>query len=182
MSFLGKLFAIQEPPELAGFHQAAQVGDLAKVKMLLASNPDLVFTKNKKELNATALHGAVMNGHKEVVELLLASGAEVNATIKKQGLTPLHFAVVRRQMDVIKLLLVHEAEINAKDSDGQTPLHVAAANGFKEEAELLLAHGAEVHATTNTGKTPFNYAMHYHHWEIIELLKQNKPVNDVRQS
>jgi hypothetical protein len=70
-----------EPAFCGEIHDAAQAGDLEKIKALLLNNPKLVFSKNNESL--TPLHLAALEGHKEVVELLL-----VNA-IADQGLSPL---------------------------------------------------------------------------------------------
>ena len=56
-------------------HDAARKGDLAKVKALLKDHPDLVFSKDNN--GETPLHQAVLFGHKDVAELLLAGKAEV---------------------------------------------------------------------------------------------------------
>jgi hypothetical protein len=75
---------------------AAIKGDLAKVKALLKDNPALVSSKD--EDGWTPLHGAVINGHKDVVELLLlASKTEVNAKNNKDE-TPLEDMVTRTSM------------------------------------------------------------------------------------
>ena len=58
-------------------HDAAGVGDLAKVQVLLKSNPDLVFSKDQQ--GATPLHFAAASDHQDVAELLLANHADVNA-------------------------------------------------------------------------------------------------------
>ena len=47
----------------------------------------MVFSKDNK--GKTPLHWAALSGHKDVVELLLASKAEVNAK-NNDGQTPLH--------------------------------------------------------------------------------------------
>ena len=47
------------------------------------------------ELKKTALHDAALEGHKEIVELLIDNGANVNAK-NTIGETPLHQAVFKR--------------------------------------------------------------------------------------
>ena len=81
-----------------------------------------------------------MGGRKDVVELLLANKAELDAR-DKNGKTPLHFAASYDHRDVLELLLANKAEVNAKTNNGQTPLHMAAVNGHKDVAELLRQHG-----------------------------------------
>ena len=59
-------------PALCGeIHDAAQSGDLAKVKALLKDNPDLVSSKDNN--GGTPLHMAALGGHKDIVELLVAT-------------------------------------------------------------------------------------------------------------
>jgi ankyrin repeat protein len=82
-------------------HDAAQAGDVAKVKSLLAGNPDLVNAKD--EDGATPLHLAMS---KDVAELLLANKADVNAK-DNIGYTPLHVAVVKNYKEVAELLRQH---------------------------------------------------------------------------
>ena len=115
-------------------HHAAYDGDLDKVKALLKDNPDLVFSKD--ELGLTPLHTAAAGGHKEMVELLLAKKADINAR-NKNGMTPLHYAAADDLRGVAELLLANKADVNAKDNDGRTPLDVAST----DVAELLRQHG-----------------------------------------
>ena len=145
MSFWKKLFrAIRSIPatreQSASFYAAAREGDLEKIKGCLKNDPDLVFSKvfgtTHSYDGGTALHGAVAMGHKRVVELLLASKAEVNAK-NNDGFTPLHYAAYKGHKDVVKLLLASKAEVNAKSNEGYTPLHYAAASGHKDVVQLL---------------------------------------------
>jgi ankyrin repeat protein len=90
--------------------------------------------------NQTALHFAVGDPGVdiEVVELLLANGADVNTGA-------LHFACANRVApEVIALLLEKVADVNALDNQNMTALHYAASAPFDpwgggEVVELLLA-------------------------------------------
>ena len=85
-------------------HDAANSGDLEKLTALLNDNPDLVFSKDNN--GQTPLHWAVYRGHKNVVELLLARKAEVNAK-NNNGQTPLWVAAHEGYKDVAELLRQH---------------------------------------------------------------------------
>jgi ankyrin repeat protein len=150
-------------------HDAARVGDLAKVKALVQANPDLVFSKDDD--GETPLHVAAENDRKDVVEFLLANKADVKA--KDGGRTsgtPLHTAARYGHKDVAELLLANKADVNAKNVWGRTPLHVAAENDHKDVAELLLANKADVNAKDGAGNTPLDAAAFYGDKAMAELL------------
>ena len=78
----------------------------------------------------TPLQHAVKESTSEVVELLLAYGANVNA--RTPGVwasptrwTPLHLAVLGHSPELTRLLLSHGADVDPKDAGEMTPLHWA---------------------------------------------------------
>ena len=85
-------------------HDAAANGDLAEIRKLLNTDPDLVFAKDNK--GETPLHTAAYTDHKDVVEFLLANRAEVNPK-DNNGLTPLGLASLYGYQDVVELLRQH---------------------------------------------------------------------------
>ena len=79
-------------------------------------------------------HVAVQGGHCEIVEVLLANGADLNAR-DNLGMTPLHnlcmtpnMAVDNRRRKVAKFLLSRNTDVCARDKLGRTPLHLATAS------------------------------------------------------
>ena len=105
-------------------HDAAEQGDVGKVKTLLKGNPDLVFGKDDR--GDTALHWAALNGHKDVVELLLANKAELDAK-NNSGDTPLHWAAQEGHKDVAELLLANKAKVDANNNCGDTAVALGGA-------------------------------------------------------
>jgi TonB family protein len=85
-------------------HDAAKQGDLAKVKAMLQEIPDMVFSKNND--GETPLHLAVWAGNKDMVELLLANKADVNAK-NNDGVAPFVAAVLAGKKDIAELLRQH---------------------------------------------------------------------------
>jgi len=152
-------------------HDAARDGDIASVKGLVKTNPDLVFSKDN--YGGTPLLWAAMKGHKDVVEFLLANKAKVDAKANDDT-TALESAAVFGHKDVVELLLANKADVNAKNNLGTTPLHAAADKGYVDIAELLLANKADVNAQDNIGLTPLHYAAGYGHKDVAELLLANK--------
>ena len=165
-------------------HDAARDGDMARVKALLNDNPGLVFSKD--ETGKTPLLWAAGEGHRNLVELLLASGADVNAQ-DNDGETALHLAVYGDHRDVVEFLLANHANVNARTRDrvagayngGVTPLHVARS---KDMAELLLASGADVNAQDSDGTTPLHDAAIGQNRDMMELLLANHAVVDARDN
>jgi len=114
-------------------HTAAMNGNLAGVQAELDKGVDV----NKRYGGMTPLHFAVAVGHKEIAELLITKGADVNAK-GEWDRTPLHAAATNGKKEVAELLIAKGADVNAK-SDFGTPLDLA--NG--ETADLLRKHGGK---------------------------------------
>ncbi len=73
----------------------------------------------------TPLHLAALMGHKEIVGLLIAKGADVNAKGSKYGITPLLNAAMGGYKETTELLIAEGADVKGKDVNGSTPLHTA---------------------------------------------------------
>jgi len=89
----------------------------------------------------TPLHEAVGHGMPEVVELLLAHGAELEVANKPFGWTPLHRVAVDGfnpgHARSLELLLKHGADPNVRAKDGHTPLELAEKFRRTEMAKIL---------------------------------------------
>jgi uncharacterized protein len=77
------------------------------------------------DTDLTALLHAI--GQKEIAKLLLAAGADVNASCRKQydlfrGMTPLMFAASEGSEDLVQLFLDNGADFRAQTPDGDTAL------------------------------------------------------------
>ncbi|MHC4212803.1 MAG: ankyrin repeat domain-containing protein [Planctomycetota bacterium] len=162
-------FGAGDEDALKGIIEAAQSGDLAKVKAMVTDNPGLANAEGPHKI--TPLHAAVRKGHKEIAEYLIAQGADVNAKQAVVGLMPLHIAAFRDYRELVELLLAAGAEVNATENSGKTALHGAAHHGRKEMAQLLIAKGANINAKDDTNKTAADYALAQEHTEIVELLQ-----------
>ena len=77
--------------DLTALTSAINRGDLNQVRTILDANRELVHQRD--EFGATALHYATLNGHREIVQLLLDSGAQINTRDNRFGATPTGWAI-----------------------------------------------------------------------------------------
>ena len=146
-------------------HQAAGEGNIeaVKLKQHLAAGADVNGTGGP--FGGTRLHRAAT---KEIAEVLIAAGADVNAK-NNRDMTPLHEAALSGRKEVAELLIAKSADVNAKRNDGKTPLALAIRWNKTEIAELLIANGADVNAKQVDGITPLHRAAH-EGYKIVKLL------------
>jgi ankyrin repeat protein len=97
-------------------------GDRDGALALLAREPALARTVDDA-LHSTPLHMAAHRGQVEVVEALLAAGADVRAREGCSGTTALHWAAEGGRTRVVELLLDAGAQLEARDDwHALTPL------------------------------------------------------------
>ncbi|TNN57224.1 Serine/threonine-protein phosphatase 6 regulatory ankyrin repeat subunit C [Liparis tanakae] len=123
----------------------------------------------------TPLHAAACVGDVHILDLLIESGATVNAK-DHVWLTPLHRAAASRNERAVGLLLRRGAEANARDKFWQTPLHVATANRATRCAEALLTQLSNLNMADRTGRTALHHAAQSGFQEMVKLLL-NKGAN-----
>jgi ankyrin repeat protein len=117
----------------------------------------------------TPLFWAVAKGLKEIVQLLLARGAEVDSK-DSYGQTPLSRASNNGHNEVVQILLDKGAKVDSKDNFGRTPLSQAFEWGHKEVIQLLLNRKAELDSKDYFSQTPLSRASERGHKEVVQLL------------
>jgi ankyrin repeat protein len=116
----------------------ATAGNVAAVEAAIKIDPTVI--KAKEWDGATLLHIAVGQNHKDLTEVLLNDGADVNA-LTTDRLTPLHMAAQNGNIEIVTLLLDKKATINPIDSKGWTPMDRANKWQHPDAAEFLKQHG-----------------------------------------
>jgi ankyrin repeat protein len=165
------------PAFCGDIHDAALRGDLAKVKALLKDHPEIVSSKDDNSL--TPLHRAAEYGHKDVVELLLANGADVNAQ-SRNGWTPLNGAMLRGNHKVAELLRKHGGIFGETENDSSArpftrgSIHDAARKSDLQKVKMMLKENPELVSNKDKeGRTPLYYAVEMGNKDVAKLLLAN---------
>lgn len=136
---------------------AAIVGDADAVRRLL----DLGLPVDAVDAQGcTALLRAAGGGHRAVVDLLLARGADPQRTANS-GATPLSAAVSMRHAEIVDRLLAAGAPLEQRLPGDLTVLMVACALGLTDLAARLLTAGADVQACDAQGRQALHCAAMY---------------------
>ncbi|MHB9106385.1 MAG: ankyrin repeat domain-containing protein [Armatimonadota bacterium] len=151
----------------ADLFEAAQQGDVAVLKRLLAKSSVQVDARNAD--GNTPLLLAVRERQSAAVALLLDAGASLKAQ-DTDGLTPLHLAARGGDAEMAVLLLNRKADILARDHQGWTPLQWAIASDHLDTAKALLARGAAVNVADGSGATPLHWAAANGQISTLEVL------------
>ncbi|KAF5656484.1 ankyrin repeat-containing protein [Fusarium heterosporum] len=162
------------PKKITGLHLASFFGlsNVADTLLRLEHSPDLKDTHKRRPL-----WYAAQNGNKDVFELLLLAGADVN-TASYDGWTALHIAARGGYLEVIEKLLEVGADINATTSDRRTAIHIAATGGHLKVVEKLLEVGADVNAANYNGMTALLWAATGGYLEVMrKLLEAGADIN-----
>nr|DBA33836.1 TPA: hypothetical protein GDO54_001463 [Pyxicephalus adspersus] len=125
----------------------------------------------------TPLHHASLNGHKEVVEVLLRNEAVTNIADCK-GCFPLHLAAWKGDAQIVRLLIHHgpsHAKVNEQNNDNETALHCAAQYGHTEVVRVLLEELTDPTMRNNKMETPLDLAALYGRLEVVKLLLNAHP-------
>jgi tetratricopeptide (TPR) repeat protein len=112
-----------------------------------------VFPENC-ECPDNALIASAHGNHLDVVQMLVARGANVNAADLKYGSTALFHAVRYQNLEMARYLVDQGARINLEDKHGKLLVEYAVMDAKPDDArvlKLLLEKGGDADAVTRTG-------------------------------
>lgn len=192
-----KKAAIDDATPVGQLVAAARAGDAGRVRTLLSEG---VSPNGRETLNGHApLHQAARANALEVVDILLAAGADPSAP-DGQGATPLMHAADSVALDAGRRLLAAGAEVNAQhDPDGNTALTHLVGGLFRRRmtgdaspngsdpigfARLLLERGADPNLKNRSGDEPLKAVVAMQDAPLLELLLEHgarlDEVSDIR--
>ncbi|XP_048512045.1 ankyrin repeat and sterile alpha motif domain-containing protein 1B-like isoform X2 [Athalia rosae] len=125
----------------------------------------------------SALHHAALNGHRDVVKLLLQYEASTNV-VDAKGSSPLHLAAWAGDAEIVRLILCQGPSVpnvNLATKDNETALHCAAQYGHTEVVTQLLQHGCDPGIRNSRGESALDLAAQYGRLETVELLVRTHP-------
>jgi ankyrin repeat protein len=167
--------------------EAAKVGDVDLTRVLLEAGAD-PDSANQDGQTALMLASSV-GAPKEVAELLIRHGANVNAVEAFRGQTALMWAAAGNHPELVEVLVAHGANVNVRakyddwprqmtsepraqfrQTGGLTALLYAARAGCYRCAVALVKGGADVNQPNPDGITPLLNALNNRSYDMAMLL------------
>jgi ankyrin repeat protein len=119
----------------------------------------------------TPLLIATRNGCTDIVQALLAAGANVDQALTITGQRPLHLATQFGRTDILKELLNLGADINKAHNYGHSPLEIAIDSDYLDIIQELIRRGANINEVfICSGLTPLSFAASKGKLEVVKAL------------
>eukprot|EP01130_Rhizamoeba_saxonica_P007567 TRINITY_DN3058_c0_g1_i2.p1 TRINITY_DN3058_c0_g1~~TRINITY_DN3058_c0_g1_i2.p1 ORF type:complete len:138 (-),score=22.91 TRINITY_DN3058_c0_g1_i2:40-453(-) len=108
-----------------------------------------------------------------VLEDLLAAGADPNQTDFDQKNTPLHYASARGNIDAMEILIDYDADVNARNRLGKTPLHTLILQRYDQVALWLIQYcNADPYLEDNRNLSPYDLSHNFFQTEIKNAIEK----------
>lgn len=172
--------AISGGLQAATIHETIDTGDSAATAAMLDADPKLLTELLPN--GRTPLHTAAYGGKLNIVQLLIARGADVNSATPT-GSTPLHGAALYGHEAVVRLLVEKGAKVDVANRAGYTPLTNSAGSANLSLMKFLIDAGGKINPPSDSVIPPISSAINRSWMEGIEYLlgqgaKANATVSD----
>jgi len=154
-------------------HFAVITNRIGNIKLLLANKADVKA--------ADSVHDTPLNlvESKEAAEILLASGADMEA-VGEAFRTPLLRAIdAQAPVELIEFLINRNANVLAIGGGRNNALHYSAGAPLasdewqRQVTELLIAHKVDMNAVNEAGDTPLKVAIRDKHKAVADVLRKH---------
>lgn len=183
-----KLKAFVDGANVSRLAEAVKAGDLAQVRTLINSRPELVGMDMAENDEHRALHFAVLHRHPAMVKLLMEAGADARKGIfpHRDATSALTIARDREYSEIVTIIEEEERlrrqELscpNATVSPVQDQINAAISNGDSASAiRLLEADRSLIQACDRNGRTPLHIAAEEADEDVVAwLLNRRAKVN-----
>merc|ERR1719354_777015 len=179
-SEIGKTIELSEKNEVSkssvfenseDIYELINSSNLEKLKLHLNLNPEAIRSLNAQGM--TPLQVATCLGNQQIINVLISSGADLNAR-SARGFSSLHMAASYNHHKTLETLLENGSSVNCTNKDLQTPLHLACRRGHFVSVVVLLKHGADPDLCDSRNRNAMDYAVSFNHEDIIHYLNKNK--------
>jgi hypothetical protein len=135
-----------------------------------------------ENIDAQALWRLAQTDRADLVESVLASGVDVNAS-NAYGTTALMLAAANGRLRMVRALLKHGADPNSLRNDKFTPLLLASFFGHEAIVKVLVEYGADTAAATRFGTSAQMWASSRTYADLVNYLHKprgRKEATEVR--
>ncbi|KAI0178407.1 ankyrin repeat-containing domain protein [Pestalotiopsis sp. NC0098] len=141
----------------------------AQMILNLGANPSIVDGQERN-----ALHHAVIQGHRDLVQHLISSDASLHTAFDKRGLTPFHLAIKYHQLEIVQLFPLNSIRVPGA---GVSPLIMATQERnigiIRWLLDRWMVGGVDhlyINGKDHDGRTALHLAASFGSLEAVELL------------
>ncbi|VVA96998.1 unnamed protein product [Arabis nemorensis] len=121
---------------------------------------------------ALCMAASIRNDHekegRELVQILLAAGADPSAQDTQHGRTALHTAAMANNVELVRVILDAGVSANIRNVHNTIPLHMALARGANSCVSLLLESGSDCNLQDDEGDNAFHIAA-----DAAKMIREN---------
>ncbi|KAF3549576.1 hypothetical protein DY000_02000535 [Brassica cretica] len=158
--------AVTNEKHLTPLHMCVATWNVAVIKRWVeVSSPEQISEAiNIQSPGGTALcmAAAIRKDHekegREIVQILLAAGADPSAQDAMHGRTALHTAAMSNNVELVRVILDAGVNANIQNMNKTIPLHLALAGGANACVSLLLESGSDCNIQDNDRDNAFHIA------------------------
>ena len=147
------------------FFYAVYYGNISFVKYLISHGCDYSREIN----NHTPLALACINGHLDIIKLLVYLGENINKKTT-DGNILINEAIVADQYEVVKFLLRNGADLNLKNVGEFLPIHYALRSKDPKIANIIIHNDSNIESIDLHGYTPLHIACYNNNVDIVKYI------------